>query len=149
MNAKITGWDTIGVTNIGVMDEGRRFNLQFTGTDGAVRNIFVPHEAVGPFVASLLAIQVPARDERIKSGIETGDVGGEISGQFLLGVSQIQIAADEQGTEYVLNIRTGDGLDLRFQLDPNSTVSLAVGLVAILAKHGISVALPTVPETKN
>ena len=149
MNAKITGWDTVGVTNIGVMDEGRRFNLQFTGTDGETRNIFVPHEAIGPFIMTLLTLQGPAREERIQRGIEIEDVGGEMSGQFLLAVSQIHIAADEQGTEFALNIRTRDNLELRFQLDPSTTESVAVGLVTTLAKYGISVSLPTDSETKH
>ena len=136
MTEKVTGWDTIGSTGAGIMDDNR-LRLEFTGKDGSKRNIFVPVASIGPFIASVTALL----SEAYRKGYISNDIGQELASQFLLGVSQTQIAADKAGSEYVVTFVTRDGLSLQFYLDPNTTQALAEGLVAVLSKHGRSLDL--------
>ena len=131
MAETVTGWDTIGSTGAGIIGSDK-LRLEFTGTDGSKRNIFVPIASLGSCFATVTALL----SEAYRRGHLSADVGQELASQFLVGVSQFQVASDEAGNEYVLSIVTKDGLQLQFHLDPNTTEALAEGLVAVLAKHG-------------
>ncbi|MCH9053104.1 MAG: hypothetical protein IIA72_18935 [Proteobacteria bacterium] len=131
MTEKVTGWDTIGSTGVGIMD-ANRLRLEFTGKDGRKQNIFVPVTSIGPCIASVTALL----SEAYRKGHISNDVGQELASQFLLGISQTQIASDKAGSEYVVTFVTRDGLSLQFHLDPNTTQALAEGLVSVLLKHG-------------
>ncbi len=128
----VKGWDTIGVTNCGALRDGR-MNLTFTGKDGDTRNIFIPRDSLGQLIPSLLAMNAAMAKEE-----GTHDM---LSGTHLIGIKRIQIGADEDGQEFGLELVTNDNLEIRYTLDRQTTESLATGLVATLAKHGIRIQL--------
>jgi hypothetical protein len=125
---KIAGWDTDGVTKLGAMTNGR-LNLEFSGTDGTKRNIFVPGETVSMLVASLIAFNAKASKAAGKTDVF-------LPGTKLLSVKSVGIGSDERGSEFALSLTTKDDLQLRFDFDPNTIEALAIGLIAILEKHG-------------
>jgi hypothetical protein len=136
------GWDTIGATDIGVLTDGR-FMLGFTGAeDGVVHNVFIPAEAVAPLVATLIAVNA-------KAAKTMPSIGDEVSGKFLLEITQSSVLAGENGTEFALSLMTRDELALRLHFDPNTIEALATGIVAVLAKHGRYVDLPRAPGRKH
>ena len=126
---KASGFDTVGVTKVGALRDGR-ISLQFTGTDGDVRNVFIPAASVSNMVTTLLALC--AKIELPKN------VGDKMEGQHNISIRQIGIGAAEDGSEFSIVVRTIDNLELRFQLTPESIESFAGGLIATLSAHGRS-----------
>jgi hypothetical protein len=134
----VRGFDTIGGTDIGILTDGR-----FTdAADGVVHNVFIPAEAVAPLVATLIAVNA-------KAAKTMPSIGDEVSGKFLLEVTQSSILADENGTEFAVSLMTRDELALRLHFVPNTIEALAMGIVAVLAKHGRYVELPRAPRRKH
>ena len=134
--AEIRGWDTNGVTKTGALRDGR-LNLQFTGKDGQILNIFVPAESIANLIVSLIAFCAKIEKPH--------DVGDTLSGFHHLAVREIGVAAARDGSEFSLVVTTRDNLELRFRLAPNTIEALAGGLIATLSEHGRS-PIPMHPE---
>ena len=125
---KVSGFDSVGVTKVGALRDGR-VSLQFTGTDDAVRNVFIPAASVSNMVTTLLTLC---------ANIELPKFGDKLEGQLYMTIREIDIGAAEDGAEFSIVVRTIDNLELRFLLTPESIESFAGGLVATLSDHGRS-----------
>src|SRR5262245_28702695 len=136
--ADAVGWDTNGVTQVGMLTDGRA-NLTFSSTDGQTRNIFIPCASIGQLVVNLIA--VGAEFERLQGS----QIGDAIPSSHLMGINAAAVAADQSGTDFAISLTTKDGLTLRFHFDRNTIQSLATALVATLAKHGMQI-VPPHPE---
>lgn len=144
----VKGWDTDGINHVGVMENGTRLNITFVGKDGVARNIFVPYEAVGFMVATILAMMPEAKKARVKSGLESADQIA-IGQKQMAGVKAFVFGADDAGKEFAMNLVTGDNLELRFLMDAHQAQALTTGMLATLAKHGIQVSLPNPGESRK
>ena len=132
MSETIKGWDTIGVTNFSMMAD-KRIAREFTGTDGQKRNIFVPAESIAPEIANLVALFKKATD----TGALGPAIGTEVSGKFMLGLKRISLGSDAGGSEFMVLLETGDGLQLRFLLNRSTMETLATAVAVVAAKHGM------------
>lgn len=136
MAEKIKGWDTTAITQVGILDKDR-MRLEFQGTEGMKRNIFIPLASVGHLVATLVALTTEAH--------QRGLIAEQDLSKHLVGVSDIRILSDAAGTEFVLSVVTRDKIDLRFRLERRAFQVLAQSLNEALSIHRIS-PLPRSPE---
>jgi hypothetical protein len=138
---EVTGWNTIGVTNLSVLVDGR-FNLQFTGLDGEKRNIFIPGPSVPMLVAGLTTLAAQQAEGRV-------NIGDPVPQSHFFWVKALAVATDAEGSEFALIITTSDGLPVRFLLNANGAETLANALVGSLSKHGIDIQRQRPEETRH
>jgi|GEM_PF-5777636 len=129
MSEKITGFDSIGMTELGLLQDGR-VNIEFTGTDGAKQVTFFPASIMSQLVMSLIAFNA-----KIAEATEQTD---DLAFQNTSKVKEFSVGSNDQGTEFAVAFRNTDDLVLSFGLDANSTESLTVALLSALSEHGIT-----------
>src|ERR1041384_319643 len=140
--ANVKGWDTIGITNIGLLTDGKA-NLTVTGTDRQIRNIFIPGASIGQTILTLIGIGAKFEEK------QNTTLGEAIPSTHLMGINESQIAADATGRDFALVLKTKDGLAMRFHFDRNTIEGLAMALMSVLQKHGIQVQPPSSQGWKN
>ncbi|KAB2919925.1 MAG: hypothetical protein F9K29_03435 [Hyphomicrobiaceae bacterium] len=123
----VKGWDTQGVTGLGLLSDGR-LKLEFTGTNGEKRNVFMPADIIPQLVASLIAF-----NDKMPPGKALEE------GTHLLGIKHFAVGSSDSGGEFVLALTTGDNLQMRFLMGGETIELLAAGLASALKKHGRSI----------
>ena len=126
---EIRGWNTTGITGLGLLSDGR-LKLEFTGADGEKRNIFMPADLIPLLVVKLIDFNAKVAATQGKGDLKPGD--------NVASVKHVAAGSNDDGTEFFLALTTLDDLQLRFLLTTRMTEGLALGLVSELSRHGKS-----------
>jgi len=120
---KVTGWDTNGVNEVGVLEDGR-VTLQFAGREGEHRKIFIPREAAYNLVVLLSDLFAKLKTQNTP--------GSEADLELAFILKELSIGADEQQNQFSLILTTVDDLQLRYTTSRETVQSLAAALNSVL-----------------
>lgn len=127
---KLVGWDTIGVTSVGLLADGR-VKREFTGTDGQKRNIFVPLNTLAQELLTLQQATAAARERGITPKLTVGD---KIDGSGMIKVESVLAGKSADGSEVAIVIETIDKLPIRLLTDRGTAETLRDALSAVLGQ---------------
>lgn len=120
-------WHTSGVVDMKVL-ENNKVGLKFTGEDGTNRALTIP-------VTHTLILACALFDLAEKAS-KTHEIGDTLTNLPNLRPTAVSVGEARDGSAFSLLFQIGKNAELQVPLSPETTESLAAGLIEVLRRHG-------------